>query len=144
MQLIVCLVFLGVAVQSCAAAWGLATTSDDDCPAVVDTNPGRGLDYECSTSGGESKGSAVLFLAAIGLGFGVVTLYGLVTLARGRTRSSDGDTEDAIIADDPSEPDEPSERRPSHQRRRDLREPMFALAVLAILIVMALVATSKV
>jgi len=48
----------------------LATTDAEDCPAVVDRNGGRAVDFECSPTGDRSKDSAVRTLAVACLMFG--------------------------------------------------------------------------
>jgi len=143
MRVVLILILVFGSVQSCVAAWALATTSGDDCPTVVDTNPGRGLDYECSSDGGESKGSAVLLLAAIGLGFGGGALHGFVALARDRARARSGDTDTSAgsVVGAPVDLDEPHEHGPlSDERERDHREPMFVAAVVAVLLVLSVIA----
>jgi len=97
-------------VQLCGAALALMSTSSDECPSVVDTNVGRGIDYECSSDGGQSKESAVLVLAALGLFFGAGAVYLLAgLLPRRRAGGAEAEVVDDLI-DDLAELDDLHER----------------------------------
>ena len=79
------------AVQSFGGAMALMATAPGECPGVVDTNDGRGVDYECVSSGGGAVGWGVLTLVVVGLALGLGAVCFAVSLARGRrTRAHDG------------------------------------------------------
>ena len=102
-RLIVLAIFAIGAVKFAGDALRLHAKADADCPAVSDVNPGRGLDFNCSTYGGTSKDSAVLMLAILGLAFGGVTVFGAIGVVRGMRRP--GESAGDALADDLAELD---------------------------------------
>ena len=97
-RLIVLAIFAIGAVKFAGDALRLHAKADADCPAVSDVNPGRGLDFNCSTYGGTSKDSAVLMLAILGLAFGGVTVFGAIGVVRGMRRP--GESAGDALADE--------------------------------------------
>lgn len=95
-RLIVLPVFVVGAVKLGGDASQLHVKGDEGCPAVIDVNRGRGVDYECSSDGGQSKDSAVLVLAILSLSFGggavllAVSVLGDVSRSRDPARQTDG------------------------------------------------------
>jgi hypothetical protein len=106
MRLIGIVVLLFGTVWFGAEALMLAATSSDECPSVVDTNDGRGVDFECSSSGGQSKDSAVLLLAGLGVMFGAFLLVAVSKLLHDVRSGAGSDDEVGALIDDLAELDD--------------------------------------
>lgn len=99
-RLIALPVFAVGAVKLGGDASQLYVKDDEDCPAVIDVNRGRGVDYECSSYGGQSKDSAVLILAILSLSFGGGSVLLAMSVVGDLSRSRDPAREaDALAAD---------------------------------------------